>query len=143
AEKAGTKTFHAYATAYVIFQGCRYTVGLRAVHHADPWNEVVRDLLRQVRATGVKVKLVLWDRGFYSVAVIRYLQAARYPFIMPVIRRGRRPQHRRGPSGTWVYFARRHSGWDRHTLVERRGRARATVTLGIFCHWVERRPRRR
>jgi len=40
---------------------------------------------------------------FYSVDVIRYLQAARYPFIMPAICRGRRADDPRGPSGTRVF----------------------------------------
>jgi len=143
AAKAGTQLFHAYATAYVIYRGCRWTVALRPVYQGDAWDAIVRDLLRQAVRAGVKARLVLLDRGFYSVAVIRYLQAARYPFIMPVIRRGRSPRHPRGPSGTWVFFARRRSGWDRYMLKERRGRAQATVDIGICCRWVQRRRRRR
>jgi len=143
AAKAGTQLFHAYATAYVIHRGCRWTVALRPVYQGDGWDAIVRDLLRQAVRAGVQARLVLLDRGFYSVAVIRYLQAARYPFILPVIRRGRSPRHARGPSGTWVFFARRRSGWARYTLPERRRRARATVAIGICCRWVARRPRRR
>jgi len=67
-EKAGTHSHHAYATAYVIHKGCRLTLGLLAVNHADPWNEVVQKLLQQVRRAGVQIDLVLVDRGFYSVA---------------------------------------------------------------------------
>jgi putative transposase len=136
--KAGTKWFHAYATAYVVVRGCRYTLGLRAVHHSDPWEDVVRDLLRQVRRAGVHVRLLLLDRGFYSVGVIRYLQAARSPFLMPAIRRGRKPGHPAGATGTWAFTTRKRSGWARYTLRERTGRRRGvTVTLAICCH---RRP---
>jgi Transposase DDE domain len=131
--KAGTNQFHAYATAYVICHGCRYTLGLRAVHHSDPWADVVRDLLRQVRQAGVPVRCVLLDRGFYSVDVIRYLQAARYPFLMPAIRRGRKPGHPEGPSGTWAFTTRRRSRWARYTLEDKGGR-RATVTLAVCCY---------
>jgi Transposase DDE domain len=131
AEKAGTRSFHAYATAYVIVKGCRYTLALRAVHHSDPWDEVVRDLLRQVRKTGVRIRLVLLDRGFYSVEVVRYLQAARYPFVMPVIRRGKRPNHPDGPSGTWAFSNWRRSGWSQYTLADRHHRRRATVTICV------------
>jgi putative transposase len=140
AAKAGTKDFHAYATAYVIFEGCRYTVGLRAVHHSDPWEDVVRDLLRQVRQQGVKVRLLLLDRGFYSVAVIRYLQAARCPFLMPAIRRGRKPDHPQGPSGTWAFTTRRRSGWASYTLEDKEER-HATVTLAICCYRLPARTR--
>jgi Transposase DDE domain len=139
--KAGTKQFHAYATAYIIFEGCRYTLGLRAVRHSDPWEDVVRDLLRQVRKAGVKVRLLLLDRGFYSVGVIRYLQAARCPFLMPAIRRGRKPGHPQGPSGTWAFTTHKRSGWARYTLEERNDRRRATVTLAVCCHRLPERTR--
>lgn len=131
--KAGTNQFHAYATAYVIFRGCRYTLALRSVHHSDPWEAVVRDLLRQVRTTGVQVRLLLLDRGFYSVSVIRYLQAARCPFLMPVIRRGRKPSDPKGPSGTWELTTWKRSGWTRYTLEDQKGR-RATVTMAVCRH---------
>lgn len=136
--KDGTKQFFAYATAYVICKGCRYTLALRSTHHSDPWDEVVKDLLRQVRQAGVKIALVLLDRGFYSVDVIRYLQAARYPFVMPVIRRGRKASDRRGPSGTRVFFAWRRSGWSKYTLEQKKGR-RATVTICVSCRRVSKR----
>ena len=127
-KKAGTRTFHAYATAYVIFKGCRWTLALRDVHHSDPWDAIVRDLMRQVQRAGVKVECVLLDRGFYCVDVIRYLQRARYPFVMPAIRRGLKPskpgaRRARGPSpsgsaaaGPTTACATRHSsgpgcGW--------------------------------
>jgi hypothetical protein len=131
ARKAGTTYFHAYATAYVVFQGCRYTLALRAVHYSDSWDAIVRDLLRQVRKTGVSVRLLLLDRGFYSVDVIRYLQAARCPFIMPAIRRGRKPNHPKGPTGTWAFTTWKRSGWTTYTLEERRGTRRARVHLAV------------
>jgi len=62
--------------------------------------------------------------------VIRYLQAAHYPFIMPAIRRGRKPGHPEGASGTWAFTTRRGSEWAEYTLEEKGGR-RATVDLGI------------
>src|SRR5207247_6649793 len=111
----------------------RYTLGLRAVHHSDPWEVVVGDLLRQVRKSGVKVRCLLLDRGFYSVNVIRYLQAARCPFVMPVIRRGRRPSDPKGPSGTWVFTTWKRSGWARYTLEDKKGR-HATVTIAVCRH---------
>ena len=41
----------------------------------------------------------LLDRGFYSVAVIRYLHKMRWPFLMPVVCHGRKADHPKGPSG--------------------------------------------
>ena len=139
-KKAGTREFHAYATADVLHRGCRWTVALVPVSHADPWDQVVREVLRQVRRAGVRVQYVLLDRGFYSVAVMRYLQAARTPFVLPVIGRGRPADHPAGPSGTRVFFARRRSGWDRYTLTDKDGR-RATVRIGICYRTPPGRPR--
>jgi hypothetical protein len=45
--KSGTSHFHAYATAYVIRKGRRYTVALAYVRKGQPLAEVVQELLRQ------------------------------------------------------------------------------------------------
>jgi putative transposase len=72
------------------------------------------------------------DRGFYGVTVMRCLQAARSPFLMPVVCRGRKPGHSQGASGTRVYRAWRVSGWNRSTLTNAAGRT-ATVTVAVCC----------
>jgi hypothetical protein len=141
AKKAGTRKFHGYATAYVIFKGCRWTVGLRAVSHGDAWDDLVKQLLRQARQAGVKIGLVLLDRGFYSVEVIRYLQAARYPFLMPVIRRGRKPEHPQGVSGTRAFFTWKRSGWSEYVLENKKGK-RATVRICVSVVPPDKQPRR-
>src|ERR1700694_5073282 len=78
--KDGTSHFHAYATAYVVRKGQRYTVALTGVTKGEPLKEVVQRLLRQAASVGVRPRLFLLDRGLYSVAAVRYLQAARHPF---------------------------------------------------------------
>jgi hypothetical protein len=130
--KRGTSHFHAYATAYVVLRGQRYTVALTTVAKGEAMKDVVQRLLRQVRSVGVKVSLVLLDAGFYSVQVIRYLQSARYPFLMPAEIRGRRPEHPRGPSGTWVFKAKKRSGWFQHT-VHNSFRQGARVSICVVC----------
>ena len=90
--KDGTTHFHSYATAYVICAGQRFTLALTPVVQGEPMKEVLQRLLQQVRRAGIKIKYVLLDRGFYSVAVIRYLQAARTPFVMPAKFTGRKPR---------------------------------------------------
>lgn len=139
-KKAGTREFHAYATADVLHRGCRWTLALVPVSHADAWDGIVQEVLRQVRRAGVRVRYVLLDRGFYSAAVVRYLQAARTPFVMPVIGRGRPADHPAGPSGTRAFLARRKSGWDRYTLTDRAGR-RAMVGICVCCRTPAGRPR--
>jgi hypothetical protein len=82
--------FHAYATAYVIRKGRRYTVALTYVRKGQPLQEVIQELLRQAAKAGVRPRYLLLDRGFCSVVVLRYLQRARYPFLMPLPLRGRK-----------------------------------------------------
>jgi hypothetical protein len=130
--KSGTSHFHAYATAYVVRKGQRFTLALTYVFQGEPLAEVVQRLLRQAAKTGVRPKLVLLDRGFFSVDVIRYLQAARYPFLMPVVCRGRKPDHPKGPSGTRVFVTWKRSAWGTYTLTNA-ARRKATVGICVKC----------
>src|SRR5512142_1236797 len=132
--KSGTSHFHAYATAYVIHKHHRYTVALTAVRNGEPMEDVLRRLLPQAARVGVRPRLLLLDRGFFSVGVIRYLQAARYPFLMPVICRGRRLDDPRGPSGTNVFLAWKQSGWGEYTLRDARKRT-ARVSICVKCRF--------
>src|SRR5258708_14790898 len=89
--KAGTHNFHAYASAYVVFHGQRFTIALTPVEYGEKMKPIVQRLLAIVRKTCVRPGLLLLDRGFYSIEVIRYLQRARVPFLMPAVARGRLP----------------------------------------------------
>ncbi len=128
----GTTHFHAYATAYVIKKGQRFTVALAYVKKGDDLADVVKELLRQAAKAGVRPRYLLLDRGFYAVSVIRYLQAARCPFLMPVPAKGRKADHPKGPSGTRVFHLRKRSGWSRHTLKSSDGRT-ATIQICVKC----------
>lgn len=130
--KDGTSHFHAYATAYVIRKGCRFTVALTYVRKGEALEKVIQRLLQQTAKAGVRLRYLLLDRGFWSVNVIRYLQAARYPFLMPVPCRGRKANHPKGPGGTRVLHLHKSSGWGRYTLTNDKGR-RATVSICVKC----------
>jgi hypothetical protein len=130
--KDGTSHFHAYATAYAVRRGQRYTVALTGVKKGEPLKEVVRRLLRQAAGVGVRPSLLLLDRGFYSVAVVRYLQAARVPFLMPVVCHGRSAKQTGGPTGSYAFRAWKTSGWSTYTLADAKGRT-ATVSIGVKC----------
>jgi putative transposase len=134
AAKSGTSHFHAYATLSVIHRGYRFTVALTAVAGGEPLEEVLKRLLRQASAVGVRVRLLLLDRGFSSVGVIRYLQAARHPFLMPVVCRGRKLDDPRGPSGTNVFLTWEKSGFGTYTLHDAHKRP-ARVAIGVTCRY--------
>lgn len=126
--KSGTSHFHAYATAYVVRHGRRFTVAMTRVLYGDPIQEVIQRLLQRASRIGVKPRYLLLDRGFYSVDVVRYLQAARYPFLMPVARRGRKPRDPEKSQSVWRFFAWKRSGWSEHRWRNREGRL---ATVGI------------
>jgi hypothetical protein len=115
--KSGTSHFHAYATAYVIRKGQRFTVALTAVRRGDPLAAVLQRLLREAARAAVRPRYLLLDRGFCSVDVIRYLQRARYAWLMPLVLRGRKADHVKGPSGSRVFASRKRSGWAEYTMT--------------------------
>jgi hypothetical protein len=128
----GTSPFHAYATLHVIRKGCRFTVALTSVAKGEALEEVMQRLLRRAAQAGVRPRYLLLCRGFWSVNVLRYLQAARYAFLMPVPCRGRKADHPKGPGGTRVFHLRTESGWGRYTLTNEKGR-RAAVSICVKC----------
>jgi hypothetical protein len=130
--KSGTTHFHAYATAYVIRRGLRFTVGLTAVYQGEALAGVIQRLLAQVAKAGVRPRYLLLDRGFCSVEVIRYLQTSRRAFLMPVPRRGRKADHPKGPSGTQIFANWTKSGWGRYTMTNAR-RQQATFAVCVKC----------
>src|SRR4051812_15318577 len=130
--KDGPSHVHAYATAYVIRKGRRYTVALTGVAKGESLKDVVQRLLRQAAGVGLRPRRLLLDRGFYSVAVVRYLQQARHPFLMPVVCHGRAPEHPKGPSGSYIFRTWKVSGWWRYTLADAKKRT-ATVSICVKC----------
>ena len=129
--KSGTTHFHVYASAYAVRRGQRFTLAVTRVRAAEKMDAVVARLLRQVRAIGVKVRFLLLDKGFFSVDVVRYLQAARCGFLMPAFARGRKSPSPK-PDSLHAFRARKASGWGRYSWTNAQGR-RATAGIAIVC----------
>lgn len=138
--KDGTSHFHAYATLYLVRYGQRFTLALIRVRKGDTLDEVIRRLLRLGQAAGVRCRQLLLDRAFFTVGVVRYLQAARCPFIILMPCRGRKPDHPKGAGGTQRHCYRKRSRWDVHTWTDTEGR-RATV--GVCVRVPKKRPPQR
>jgi Transposase DDE domain len=130
--KRGTCTFLAYATAYVVRRGQRVTVALSLVRRHQSMKDVLAALLPQVQAAGIRPRLMLLDREFFSVEVLRYLRGRQLPFLMPVVCRGRKPEDPRGPSGTRVFAVMKRSGWYEYTLTDAQ-KQKATVAICVKC----------
>ena len=128
--KAGTHSFFAYATAYVMLHGQRFTLAVTPVTRSETLKDVLQELLALVSKAGLRPGLLLLDRGFYSVEIIRYLQQARRPFLMPVICHGRKAGHPQGPSGSNLFKLMKQSGWFTHTLQNAK-KKKATVAICV------------
>ena len=95
--KDGTSHFHAYATAYVVRKGQRYTVALTGVTKGEPLKDVVRRLLRQAAerrhpAEPVAAGSRVLQRGGGPLP-----PGGAAPFLMPVVCHGRSPKHPAAP----------------------------------------------
>ena len=86
--KKGTCSFYAYATVYVIKKNKRITIALIAVRKKQPMLEVIQKLLQRVQKMGILIKRLCLDRGFCSVAILKWLQTEDISFEMPMVIRG-------------------------------------------------------
>jgi hypothetical protein len=130
--KNGTSHFHAYATAYVIRKGRRFTVALTSVRRNDPLPAVLQRLLWETARAAVRPRYLLLDRGFCSVDVIRYLQQARYGWLMPLVLRGRKADHPKGVSGSRRFATSKRSGWGHYTMTNATKR-KASFRVCVKC----------
>lgn len=87
--KAGTTSFFAYATVYVIRAHQRVTLAIHAIPRGETLVASITYLLARLTPLRVKVKRLYLDRGFYCVPVIRWLKALTIPFLMPGVIRGK------------------------------------------------------
>lgn len=127
--KRGTNSFFAYATAYLVLHGERFTLAVIPVTRSEAL-EILQELLQVLSKMGLKIGLLLLDRGFYSVEVIRYLQQAQRPFLMPMVCHGRKADHPLGPSALNVFKAMKTSGWYTYTLEDGK-KNKATVSVCV------------
>ena len=126
--KSGTTHFHAYATLYLVHRSCRATVAVVYVQKGTPLEKVIESLLETAKIPGIRPRLLLLDRGFFQASVVAFLQASRIPFLMPMVLRGRKPTHPRGPSGTYTFAAQKRSGWSKYTWTGKNN-TKATVSV--------------
>ncbi|MGW8256631.1 MAG: transposase [Thermoguttaceae bacterium] len=126
--KQGTTRFHAYASACIVQYGRRYTVALTWVRRHESTTTVLRRLLARIREIGLKIRRLLLDRGFFSVAVMDLLQQEKLPFLMPVKLSGRRPKKGRKATGLRA-IRRQPAGWYSHTM--RSGKQQVTFSVCV------------
>jgi hypothetical protein len=131
--KGGTTHFFTYATAYAVVRGRRYTLAMCRVRAKQTMDQVVRTLLARLVTLGIRIKLLLLDRGFYSVRVIQDLITGELPFIMPAVKRGKKPMTPGGPTGTYALAQKKEGQWTTYTLKSAQ-EGYVNFDLAVVCH---------
>jgi putative transposase len=129
----GTTHFFTYATAYAVVQGRRSTLAICRVRAKQTMAPVVRTLLERLVVLGLRMQLLLLDRGFYSVRVLGDLITAELPFILPAVKRGKKPATPGGPTGTSALAADKQGRGTSYTLKSPQ-EGRGDFDLAVVCH---------
>ena len=77
----GTNYAYEYATASIVIKGIRFVIAVIPILDRTIV-DMVSNLLGIVHSSGIRIKLLLLDGGFYSIDAIRYLQSSGVEFIM-------------------------------------------------------------
>lgn len=124
--KAGTTRFFRVATAYVIRNGMRLTLGVHFVLPEEGTKEVLKGLLEQVEAAHVPVGCLLLDKGFASIEVMQYLWEKDLCAIIACPIRGKKLPE---PGGTRALCQARKSYRTRYTF--KNGKTSFTASLAL------------
>ncbi len=84
--KNGTNRFIRFATIAVVEDGKRFTLKVLPVTPLSDTADVVEELIRYARQL-VDIRVALFDRGFYSNAVIETMKSLDERFVMPAARK--------------------------------------------------------
>jgi putative transposase len=140
--KDGTKYFHTYAALVWLHHGRRYTIAMTYVRKGDKMVDVVRRLLKSLRAMGGKASVLLLDRGFYDTATLSHLKSAHQPFIVPMKLSGRKPKAGSPLSRLRQWAQRKVSGWEEHYLKGPKAQRGVHLDVAIVCKNLQRKNRR-
>jgi hypothetical protein len=124
-KKQGTKWFFGYATACLLHRHRRYTAALCPLEPKTKPHEIVRTLLEQIAAHGLKIRGVALDSAFDSGETLLLLQERRLAYTVPLRRKGK------GPNARNRCFQGRHRliRWTEWTTETTRRRVRTRVLL--------------
>ena len=125
--KDGTCSFYAYATLYTIKKGKRVTLAIRGVRWQDTKVAILTYLLAELSSLKIDVKRLYLDREFFSIAVIRWLQALDIPLAMPAIRRGKK--------GGIKQFLKGRKSYKTNYTMSRSSEDCVTFELWIICKY--------
>lgn len=88
--KDGTTRFYRIATAYIILNGLRFTLGICFVLPEDTTVGVLEKLLKRVKGLRIQVRRLLLDRGFAGIEVQYHLEQQQISALIACPIRGKK-----------------------------------------------------
>jgi Transposase DDE domain len=124
-KKQGTKWFFSYATVVLLHKRRRYTIAVEMVLPQTKPHEIVRALLDQIAAKGLKIRGVTLDSAFDSGDTLLLLQERKLAYSIPLRRKGT------GKNARNQCFEGRHQTvrWTEWTTEVTRRRVRTRIFL--------------
>jgi len=89
APKSGTTHFHGYATVSIVHDNQRSVVALRFVEYGEEMADIVRWLIKCVKALKIRLRRVFLDKGFCSKPVFKVLDQHKLSYVVPIPVRGK------------------------------------------------------
>lgn len=137
--KSGTTHFFTYSSAYVRLHGRRFTFAMKYVREGEALADVVRYLLAEIQKTGVRIKCLFLDKGFFTAAVMSYLNSVRIPYIIAAFPRGRKT------GGLWKLTKNRRDSFvtSHHTTTDSNTGLECTFRLYAVAKYRKKRYRKK
>ena len=89
APKSGTTHFHGYATVSIVHDHRRFVVALRFVEYGEEMADIVRWLIKRIKALKIRLRRVFLDKGFCSKPVFKVLDQHKLSRVVPIPVRGK------------------------------------------------------
>ena len=89
APKSGTTHFHGYATVSIVHDNQRFVVALHFIEYGEEMADIVRWLIKRVKALKFCIRRVFLDKGFCSKPVFKVLSQHKLSYIVPIPVRGK------------------------------------------------------
>ena len=87
--KSGTTHFHGYATVSIVRDDRRYVVALHFIEYGEEMADIVRWLIKRLKALKIRIRRVFLDKGFCSKPVFKVLNQHKLNYVTPIPVRGK------------------------------------------------------
>lgn len=87
--KSGTTHFHGYATVSIVRDNRRSVVALHFIEYGEEMADIVRWLIKRLKALKIRIRRVFLDKGFCSKPVFKVLNRHQLSYVIPIPVRGK------------------------------------------------------